>query len=1592
MNKVLRILLRTVLTLALAGVLGVALAWHFSLIDITPDQAELLRQGFLFGLLPAGAVFIGILSFFPVAKEAVKSWLLEETPRIVKNATLIWIVLVGLSVSCMAVLRIPAVQTRLTRYVTDWFFEQTHYPVRVGRVDYRFPDNLILEKVSVPDTLKKPMIDIGRLEINFPLFQLIDSANTHIHLDKVRLVHPDVRLVVQKNGDLNIDHFIAAIDRLTAPKTPRKGPPKIVPFTIGYARVEQGEFHYDDPRKKPFRRQGTFDYNHFVLNDLSGDVRNFLVFADTIAADIDNLKGIDRVADMKVHEFDTRFLFSNERMRFNDLFVRVNRSVIRKFAEFRYGHSRDLGDFNEKIRIIADLDSAVVYPEDLARFAHPLYQYKDRWVASGHFDGKVIDFRFQADQLHYGAQSYASGLFAFKGLPEFEQSDMDFSLTRYVTNAKDLAQYTGEKTVKTLTRFGTLNYAGTFAGRYNDFKAKGILKTDLGTVIPDLAMKISPRIENSTYEGNIEIIDLALGKIIDDTKLLQNLDLKGRIEGRGFEKETAVVKLHTDVGKFGFRGYNYRNARVDGELQLGLFEGRIALNDTNLAFDLAGKADIRQNRNYFDIDGKLNRMMLKPLGIARENIRLQSELHVVWTGLDIDELFGAARLKNAYLTRFLEDGDRNLLIDTLYLFAPKPIGNRYLSVQSDILNATVEGPFQLSRALEDVPALAEEYMLYFTGLDSTRQDYYFKKSLRPVPERYNLKYSVLFRDARPLMAFLYPEGYVSPNSLVEGTVAMGNTSVFTLNAKSDTLLLGKYRFFRSEVDVNTSKFSAGNDVLASAVITSDAQQIHSAAPTEKLLVEASWEKDHIAFTSRLRQRESTNRLNLNGDIFFRPEGTDLHFRRSRIRILDQDWNINPGNLVRLRGSRIDVKDLNFQNIEQAISLNGVVAEDPQQTLLLTAKDFNLKTLQPILQVNIAGTLNADVTLRDAYESTSLDGKVIVDELVYKGFLIGNVNGASQWDRTNRRVNVNLGVDRMNNPILNVKGTYTPDLDDNPLDLTATLNRTDLQIFEPFVEGLFSDIKGQASGRLVIRGTPVAPQLRGIADIRKGQLRFDYLGVRLNFSDTIRFRGSDIQAKLLLTDEEGNAGNLRMGIYSGGDGSYAMDLKAGLRNFKVLNTTLKDNKLFFGKAYVTGDVSVESAGSLDNLVVRSNARSRPGTEITIPIDNATEVSNTDYIQFVNLAIPRKKNADEAKARRRVRSGIRMDFNFDITPDAKCVLVLDRRTGDRFEAFGHSNLNLEVDTKGEFAMRGTYELDRGKYFYKYEALVSKEFSIQPNSRISWFGDPYEAIVDVKATYTKLTSLSPILTSDQQQATDARRAYPVEVAINLKDRLMKPNVTFGLKVKEYPLDPTYSGPVQAFEARLANDEQELNNQVSSILFSGRLIPQNSAAFSQINVLNLLAETGTSVLSDILSKVANGVEVDINTVNVTGTTQTTLADQLRAKVSYNFGNGLTISRDGGFSSVYSTANANLIGDWAAEWQVTPDARWRLKAFSRFPQNTLLQSTFNQNTPTVGGSVLYTKSFNYIFPRKKPVSGSASGTTNNRSWLNTTEIILPKK
>lgn len=1485
-------------------------------------------------------------------------------------------VLLALGIATTA-LQLPSVQTWAVQYATGNIAAKLGYPISIQKVNIKWFDVVSLEGVSVKDSSNKDMIDVGRIDVNLNVNNIMRDSAKEIFLDEVNVYQPDVHLViVRESGDLNIDGFIARINELTAPAVPRppNAPENNTPFIIGKAKVIDGTFGYDDPRRPRDRGERVFDYSHFQLNHLYGELKDFLVQGDTISFLAKNLKTIDKQTGLEMHDLDTRFLFCQKKMELKELDAEIGHSRLKDEVIFYYNRSGELGDFNHKIRMKGRLVGSRVDSRDLGLFSSYIDNLNETWQISGDFNGKVDDFMLSNTDLRFGKNSGLIGDIGFKGLPTIEGVLMDIRLSLSKVDPTDLVQYYPEWDMHTdLQKFGTTLLDGTFKGTLEDFAVNASASSQLGEVAGDLLFHIADA-KTTTYSGEIKTSQFDLGKLLDDEETWQKIDFDGKLVGKGLELQFASTDLNAMVGRVGFRHYDYKNIRLKGNLQNQYFNGLVSSRDSNLVMYLDGEFDLSKQQNMFNVQGLVEKANLKELGFTRDPITLRTQLNVNVSGNTVDELIGNAKLLDTYLV--MANKDRNLVIDTLVLSSRQQNDKRSLHLESEFMAARMEGNFLPTQAWKDISQVLNEYKLYFFENEASRNDYYARKPLKAVPRRYQIDYSVETHNLSRFLAFLSPDIYVSKGAKAEGIFRMDNTAILTLNATSDTLRYGNNHFVKSEVDVTTSKFVNSAEVLASILVTSDKQQISMMVPTEKIELEGTWDVDHIDFNGAIHQVKSTNRANLAGEIRFLPAGLDIGFKNSKLYLLAEEWNVPSESLISIVGKDITMSNLGLVSGKQRIFLSGTASDDPDKSLLLDIRNFKLGSLNPVFNTRLAGIMDGTAKVKDIYNSVILDADFAIEGLGYGEYEFGNLSGTGDWDQTTSELQIDAQLSKNARRVFNLVGSYRPKLATNTLNLKAIFNQIDFKALEPFAEGLVSGVGGTAQGVVMIKGVVNAPVLEGSLMVEKGRMKFDYLQSVFTFNDKINFTESEITVNnILLTDADGNTATVRGGVFHDGFKYFSLGFNADLRNFKILNTTAQSNETFYGTAYVTGPVAV--FGPINNLNIEANVTSNKGTKIHIPLDGATEVATQDYIQFVSKlpAVDSTKAQSDSASRSQIAGGIKMDFNFNLTPDATCEIIFDRQTGDVIRGNGSGRLNLNIDTQGDFTMAGTYEIEKGEYNFTLQNVINKKFSIKPGSRIVWSGDPYGAQLDVKAGYTQMVSLAGVLPNTSNlggNSGDAlSRRYPVEVTIGLSERLMSPQIRYDLKILDNPSLSPYRGQLEAFQNKLKSDEQELSRQVSSLLVVNQLLPESSLA--TVGSQNFLGSSISELVSNQISRWASGINENLE-VGVSGLSLDQNAlNNLQLRFSYRFLNDrFRVTRDGRFTSGTQTQSgasqydaASLLGEWTLEYWLNSRGSVRVKAYNRNIQNSLMISS---GTFTTGGvSMQFTHSFNRFTRAPKP-------------------------
>lgn len=1483
--------------------------------------------------------------------------------RILKISAYFVATLAFLVISAFLFLQIPAVQKKIINHYLRGFSDVTGFETSISDFQLLWFDRLELRNLEVFDMEKNRMIGVRNVLINFQLSQLFDERD--IHVDGVYLDSADVFITrvneSDTSRDLNINVFVNRINEQYGAAGPGTGrSPRV---NIGEAVLNASDFSYVDQDRDSIRNG--FNYNQFSFDINEAQLQNFLALGDTIQFKLQTLLAAEKNSDFEINQMSTFFRISQQCLEFVDLDLKTGKSNITDTILFRFNGRRELNDFNEKVDIHANFRNTVIDPQDLALFAPEAKNLTRPIVVNGVFNGRINNFKLTEMELVTG-NTVLKGSLDMEGLPLLSETFTILDLKNSTVDLMDFDGILGDQVLDRLRPLGKMTMNGQFLGYFTDFVANGNFSGDLGQINSDINFKVNEtNFNRSVYSGKIALDNFDLGTYLKDTTNFQRVTLDGNVKGSGLTLQTADFKLDGNVDRIGIRKYDYSNITTNARFASEFFNGFFAINDPNLKFTAEGSIDLRKGINEIKVRANIDTALFQNLNLTARELFIRSDVDVNIKGLHLDSIVGTADIKDFHI---INDG-KSLSLDVIQLISEKMESNRAIHIQSSLVDGEIKGDFLLTDLTYDLQTAVKEIMLNIRNDERAISSYYRKKNYKP--KSYETSFKLSLKDVEPLVQLFNLDLLVSARTVVQGKFTSGYTTILQAFSTIDSLAYNKALFVGTEVEVTASKIADSTNVLAMAFVNSDQQFLTKALHTKNLVAEAIWNKNRVDFSLDADQQGQTNYVRLKGDLNFLRDSTQLRFLPSTIKILEKDWEFDPDNLITLQREHVRIEELRVRNEEQYVLIDGEVSRDPDKTLAMKVSELDLSILNPLTGKDITGTLNAMFQLNNYFEAPQLQNDLKIDSLTIDQFLIGDVTGKNLWDPAQKQFLINFFIDRNETRIVNLSGFYNPSRTALPLDISAKLVDANLKIVEPFFDDMFSNIGGTITGDYRITGQLESPLIEGEGKVTRGQIMVNYLKTTYQFTGFIGLSPHSIYFKNLeLSDLFNNKGMLNATLTHQNFKSMRINLDANFRNFQVLNTTEKDNSLFYGQGYATGDLSI--TGPINNLKFTANAQTDKNTRLYIPMGETAEVEKKDFIRFVNFADSTYQNSlTDKKGSTLDLTGIQLDFNLDVTPDALFEIIFDYKAGDIISGRGNGEIQLQLDTKGEFNMFGPFEFQQGRYNFTLYDIINKDFQIQNGSRITWFGDPYAATLDISASYNQLASFGPILT-DQTLATlpQLRRKYPVLVLLEIDGPMLSPEIAFDIVTRDLPQSIVVEGrpPVrldfefQAFKNKL--DEQELKRQVFSLVVLRGFSPPESFNTSG-SIVNSVSELLSNQLSNWISQVDENLEIDLDLSTLDEEAYNTF--QLR--LSYTFMNGrLRVTRDGTFygSQDNSGLNSNqslssIAGDWTVDYLLTADGKLKVKMYNRTNINPILNTLGSQNSVTTGVSISHTQSFNEL-------------------------------
>ncbi|MBL0035546.1 MAG: translocation/assembly module TamB [Flavobacteriales bacterium] len=1428
--------------------------------------------------------------------------------------------LIFLLLVLLAMLLYPTVQTWLAQEMSDRVSKELGITVHIERVELRpFGPNR-LRGVFVADLNGDTLLTADDLRIaglRFrPRARLIEARSVELR---------SVRFDLHKSLGDSTSNLTQLLNKLASDDTTTSG----VGWNVSCKSFLIDDLHFSFHNTNVAPQPTGVDFEHVDVThaDLRGT--GLTVSGDSIVTVLEQVSLQDR-SGLDLRELSGTTVVSPRGIRIDHMRLRTPRSDLHGELALRTESWSDYDDFTQRVYMRLDLDSSTLQFADVALFATELHGVDLPIRLKGRFRGTVSELKGRKVEIGFGERSVFRGNAELSGLPDIQNTFMVVDVDELRTDANDLSSipippFTSKEHLsmpEEVHRLGDLGFSGNFTGFLNSFTAFGRARTAAGVVRTDMTFDRDTVTQFFNFRGRVasEGFDLAR---VTGTSTLGPLACDVRVKATGRSMATMKADLEGDVPMFTFNNNAITNIVVNGRLERDLFNGVLQARDPDLFLDFDGLADLRGKWPKVDFEANVQHADLRKLGLMpgegynsiSARIKAQGELAP-------DSLKGELVVEELTYC----DGPDEFDIGDLRVRSDRRDGQPVLELESTVVDAKVVGPFFPTRLPDAFLSVA------YSVFPSLQDEVVYKQ------EDQHFTFNLEVKRAQGLLNRFVPGLVVSAGTKVNGYF---DSRVFDMSVDADVPFISYGAFSGDSVhiildktlDVLAFSFKSARQTLSDSTFLSGIE-LTGKAYQDEVELRAGWSgssngtEGDLAVVGQVMGLRSYEFDLLPSKLFF---GRGL-------------WQSSGTAHFTIDSSTVVVDSLQLENEGQRVLLDGVISRDPAQALDFAVSDVLLENVMPFYKgPQLHGILNGEGRVFDVYGAPVLLSYLCADSLTIDDERLGDIRVSASWNEKQRFIELAGQLQRDTLKALDFEGTFSPGAEEE-LDARLLFDRFDLAFIEPYLPEGMSDIQGKVTGDIAITGKLGDPLFNGSTLLENAGLRIDYLNTSYSFTHRVEIRPTMFALDFVkLHDQEGHEATAIGTIVHHAFKDWNFDVTVDMERLLVLNTTVSQNELYYGKAYATGGLQV--SGFANNLELTVDARSEPGTYIHFPLGGSMEVGSISFVRFLNGGLAAHQGQDTVDL-----SGIRLDMDIQVTPDAQFELIFDPTVGDVLSGRGRGNIEMTVTPTGEFSMKGEVEVLAGDYLFTLRNLVNKRFSVDPGGHITWFGDPFDAQLSLNAIYKLRTPLYDIMLEKNEAY---KKRVPVEVVMQLKDKLMNPDISYDVRL------PSVDEGVRTQVNSVLSDRDERAKQVFSLIVMNKFTAPSTISSPQSGNGNFASTTGSELLSNQVSNWLNRLSKDFDLgVNYRpGNNITT--DELEVAVSTQlFNERLQVSTNLGYQTPSSTTNQSaLVGDFAADYMLTNDGKLRLKAFSQSNDRNLNQA--DQAATTQGVGIGYREEFN---------------------------------
>lgn len=1072
---------------------------------------------------------------------------------------------------------------------------------------------------------------------------------------------------------------------------------------------------------------------------------------------------------------------------------------------------------------------------------------------------------------------------------------------------------------------------GNVEGALNSLQADLTLKSNMGELLlkAKLSELVSPD-KAPNFEGELEINGADLSKI-SLNEALGKTSLRLKADGV-LHKGNPYIKIdELKINELSFNDYTY--SRIDGKgyFQDKTFTGNLRCNDPNLTLIFGGSFSLsnKSSNSIYRFNLNLAYADLQKLNIDTRggNSKLSALINIDLRSTNGHVLIGNASIPQLVYTD--DQGKHN--IGEIKFASVLEQEKIRLNLKSSFADLAYTGDPDLASIVDPILACTLSRALPSVFISD-------------MPEWKNRTFDAVavIKDTREILSFLHQDIQIADGTRL--SASLKNDSSFSLNFDSASARFNDYFLKNLKAQIVSDENILSSRLGIEELIIKDFSTKNTA-----LEVEAAEDQAKLKFkTEKILGKDLSTEMQLNALCSNREDGklhVDASLGDSFINIGAQRWAFSHPD-INWEDEKLSIADFSLSNEEQKIELKGDLSSVVPSELALIINNLELQTANALLdgEMPLSGILEGRISLMTPSQSNAgLNIDLNCPELKLGLANAGRISLNAFLDDEDDLIKFSLSnITEGNEKRIKAEGSFNSL--SSYLNAKLSLNAFDPGLLQPALSGLLSELSGRIDGKISANGPIDKLAIRSnaltLSDIK---LALKATGVHYDINGKLRFDSEGLLIDMInIKDPKQGKAEL--------SGRFPM-LNLDLENFSVLDKKSGSDN-FYGNLALDGNIQLKGE-NLRKLSLEADLANSGAGKVFITLDGGNETSSSllsfkeaasDEIKedaFVKKQLENNPASQfEAKCRLNVNSGLLITAN------------LDKQGSNSLNIAGDGVITADFDNKNsDISLGGNYNITSGKYhFSTLSSLISKDFSIEDGSSLTFSGDVMDTELNISATHSLKASLSSLISDTTSVST--RRL--VNCGIKITDKIRSPQLSFSIDVPD--LDPTTKSLV---ESEL-NTEDKISRQFLSLVVLGGFMPGSQSGIVNNNSSNsnFLLSNLSSIMSGQLNAVLQkmGIPLDFGLSYQQNEMGNNVMD---VDVSTQFLDNM-ISVNGSLANrkFSSSSDENMVGDLDITIKLNKSGHFRLNLFSHSADD---YTNYLDNSQRNGVGISYQKEYDNL-------------------------------